>query len=662
MTVKKYFIFPGAFLIASFLFYPLLLPDLLSLGAYRSYLILFTAGTLSMMALAWCFLDYKQTLCFCRNNILPTMLIGIIVLGCLLHFLLDQNYNIDYFFSSIVWISIPLFVALNHKFFEKYLPYFLVLLAFLNFIQLTRELFTPKAVFCGIAGNWNWSGALMIISTPFLVLFISKMGRLLKWNSLPAGVLNILIAAWACYYIYLCDSKGIWCALVMSAAVCLGVQYRNKHSIRRALLWIIPAALIAVVIFLYSGGIAKLGVFMLRDVRMQLWTGALHLIGDNFFFGVGQPLFESAYASYNPVEYYLNFFAADRSPHPHNHLLFFLASNGIFSFIAWLILLILPLWRWALRSPRTGSLRIKLYFFSGVFLFFHGLFDMTLEVWPLNTIFLVILGIFWGRYWKTSSNDKEILFAPAVCRTEDFVTRKSSGKAGILGEKLRIATLFDVFSTKIPAKSGTFRSRRHKSGRLPGTVRMTAIVCFAILMSVMAVQLYRNISGSYYFREANIARDLNSAETALDYYDKSISIKPTPESIYQAALIAFYDLKNPALCQLYLDRMEDLTAFRNYVNNNGLEAKALYLQGRRLDSLKYFQQETSNFPLSSVNWYFYYKVLKETGHDADAQAAYDKLSQSLAVKGLRFEHIPLLIKNPRWDMHFREVPGVNFKD
>ena len=346
---------------------------------------------------------------------------------------------------------------------------------------------------------------------------------------------------------------------------------------------------------------------MMRDVRMQLWTGTLHLIGDNFFFGVGQPLFESAYASYNPVEYYLSFFATDRNPHPHNHLLLFLVSNGICSFIAWLILLILPLWSWALRSPRTGSLRIKLYFFSGVFLFFHGLLDMTLEIWPVNTIFLVILGIFWGRYWKTSSNDREILFAPR-------------------------------------------------------TVRMTAIICFAILMSVMAVQLYRNFSGSYYFREANIARDLNSAETALDYYDKSISIKPTPESIYQAALIAFYDLKNPALCQLYLDRMEDLTAFRNYVNNNGLEAKALYLQGRRLDSLKYFQQEARNFPLSSANWYFYYKVLKETGHDADAQAAYDKLSQSLAVKGLRFEHIPLLIKNPRWDMHFREVPGVNFKD
>ena len=105
-----------------------------------------------------------------------------------------------------------------------------------------------------------------------------------------------------------------------------------------------------------------------------------------------------------------------------------------------------------------------------------------------------------------------------------------------------------------------------------------------------------------------------------------------------------------------------MTAFRNYVNNNGLEAKSLYLQGRLRDSLKYFQQETRNFPLSSVNWYFYYKVLKEIGLDYEAQAAYDKLSQSLAVKGLRFEHIPLLIKNPRLDMHFREVPGVDFKD
>ncbi len=605
MLVKKYFIFPGAFLIASLLFYPLLLPTLLFPVAYQSYLILFTSGTLSIMALSGCFLDYKKTLAFCRNNLLPAVLIGIIALGCLLHFLLDQNYSLDYFFSSIVWISIPLFVAVNHNFFEKYLPYFLVLLAFLNFIQLTKELLTPEAI-CGITGNWNWSGALIVISIPFLMLFISKIGWLLKWNSLVVKVLNILIVPFAFYYIYLCDSKGVWCALVMSAIVCLGVQYRNKHSIRRALLWIIPAALIAVVIFLYSGGIAKLGAFMLRDVRTQLWTGTLHLIGDNFLFGVGQPLFESAYASYNPVEYYLNYFATDRNPHPHNHLLLFLASNGIFSFIAWLILLVLPIWKCALCSTRSGNLRMKLYFFIILFLFFHGLLDMTLEVWPLNTIFLMILGIFWGRYWKTSQNAKEILFVPR-------------------------------------------------------TVRMSAIICFTILMSAMAIQLYRNSLSSYYYRKAHIARELGATESALPFYNKSITLKPTPESIYQAALIAFYDLKNPTLCQYYLDRMENLTAFRNYANNNGLEAKALYLQGRRRDSLKYFQQETRNFPLSSINWYFYYKVLKETGLDDEAKAAYDKLSQSLAVKGLRFEHIPLLIKNPRLDMHFREVPSVDFK-
>jgi tetratricopeptide (TPR) repeat protein len=108
--------------------------------------------------------------------------------------------------------------------------------------------------------------------------------------------------------------------------------------------------------------------------------------------------------------------------------------------------------------------------------------------------------------------------------------------------------------------------------------------------------------------------------------------------------------------------MEKLTAFKNYVNNNGLKAKALYLQGRRQESLKYFQQETRNYPLSSINWYFYYNTLKEMGLDDEARMAYDKLSQSLAVKGLRFEHIPLLIKNQRWDMHFREVPGTDFKE
>ena len=612
----KRFIFPGLFLIASLFFYPLLLPYLLFPVAYHSYFIFFTSGTLSLLALALCCLKYRQALSFCQNNFFPTMLIGIIFIVCLWHYLLIPNYTLDYFFSSLVWVSVPFFVAVNHKFFEKYLPYFLALLAFWNFVQSTKEIVMFSTLFgwcnalqsshpCGISGNWNWNGALLVISTPFLMLLITKLGCRFKWNLMTLRVINVFIAALACYYIYLCDSKGIWCALIMAVLFYLGILYRNKYSTRLVLL-VIMVVLIAAVIFLYCGGIAKFGAFMMRDVRMQLWAGTLQLAGDNIFSGVGQPLFESAYASYKPVEYYLNLYVTDRSPDPHNHLLFFLVSNGIFAFIAWLILLVLPIWKWALSSTRSVNLPMKLYFFIMLFLFFHGLFDMTLEIWPMNIIFLVTLGIFWGRYWKIPANSGETLFAP-------------------------------------------------------WTVRITAVIGFTILLTALAVQLYRNSSGSYYFREAHIARELSSAEAALACYDKSISIKPTPESIYQAALIAFYDLKNPALCQLYLDRMEDLTAFRNYVNNNGLKAKALYLQGRRLESLKYFQQETRNFPLSSVNWYFYYKTLKETGLNEEAVAAYDKLSQSLAVKGLRFEHIPLLIKNPRWDMHFREVPGVDFK-
>ena len=156
--------------------------------------------------------------------------------------------------------------------------------------------------------------------------------------------------------------------------------------------------------------------------------------------------------------------------------------------------------------------------------------------------------------------------------------------------------------------------------------------------------------------------DLKAAREALTDCDKSIRIKPTPENIYQAALLAFYDLKNPALCCSYLSQLEKLTAFKNYVNNNGLMAKALYLQGRKQESLQYFRQEAKNYPLSSANWYFYSVTLKELRLEDEAKQAYDNLAWSLEIKGLRPEHIPLLIKNPRWDMHFREVPGVNIKD
>lgn len=600
----NHFIYPHLFLVASLFFYPLLYAGLILPVEYYSSLTLFTPGTLSLLAVALCFTEYKKILAFCRYNIWPAILVGIVVGGCLLHYCLIPNYNFDYLLSSLIWVSIPCFVALNHRAFEKILPYFLTLLAFLNLIQSSKEVFFETPLY-GIAGNWNWNGTLIVISTPFFMLFITKLCRQLKIKPFAVKSLNILVAALSIYYIYLCDSKGVWVALAVTAMLFTCIQCRNGFW-GRLMLWGIPAELAGIVIFLYLGGSFSAGAFMMRDVRMQLWSGTLALIRDNLLSGVGQPLFESAYASYNPIEYYLSFFATDRNPDPHNHLLLFLASNGIFAFTAWLILLSLPFRKLSLRLNQPGNLRMKLYFFVALFLFLHGLLDMTLVVWPMNIVFLVITGIFWGRYWTVPSTIENSAFPP-------------------------------------------------------GAIRWVSLIGFTALISVLVVQLYRNALSSYYFRKARIDMDLNYTGAAIADCDRSIKIKPTPENIYQAALIAFYDLKDASLCSFYLNQMEKLTAFKNYVNNNGLMAKALYLQGRKHDALQYFRQEAQNYPLSSVNWYFYSATLKELRLEDEAKMAYDKLVWSLEAKGLRLEHIPLLIKKPRLDMHFREVPGVDIK-
>lgn len=601
----EHFKYPCLFLVASIFFYPLLYPGIIFPMEYQSLLILFAPGTLSLLAVVLCFTDSKKILMLFRCNILLTVLIGVVAGGCFLHYWLIPNYKFDYILSSLIWISVPCFVALNHRAFEKTIPYFLALLAFLNLIQSSKEALSNTLLY-GIAGNWNWNGALIVISTPFLMLIIIKLCRYFKLNPLAAKWLNIIIAVLSIYYIFLCDSKGVWVALFVAALVFYCVQGRNR-LLRRMLLWSAVAGLAGTLIFLYLGGSSMVGAFMLRDVRMQLWAGTLALIRDNLFLGVGQPLFESAYASYNPVEYYLSFFATDRNPDPHNHLLLFLASNGIVVSVAWLTLLFLPFGKLFLNLKRAGNLRMKLYFFTALFLFFHGLLDMTLVAWPMNIVFLMMAGIFWGRYWAV----------PACMEKSVSVTK---------------------------------------------TVRWAALLCCAVLISALAVQLYRDAFSSYYFRKTRIGMDLKATREALADCDKSIRIKPTPENIYQAALLAFYDLKNPALCCSYLSQLEKLTAFKNYVNNNGLMAKALYLQGRKQESLQYFRQEAKNYPLSSANWYFYSVTLKELRLEDEAKQAYDNLAWSLEIKGLRPEHIPLLIKNPRWDMHFREVPGVNIKD
>jgi O-antigen ligase len=592
---SKSMIFAVIFLIASSLFHPLIYLDIFFDIEFRSYVNFISIASLAMLAIALCSFNVAKAIALFRANVVPSIMLCIIVIGCLIRLYWQQNGIVEYFFISVAYIALPLCVAINHRAFEKLLPLSLATLGIVNLIFSTKDLITGE-LFCGIAGNWNWNAALLVTTSPFVIWEIFYC---LKKNKIAAIIISSVFSCIVFLYLCLCDSKGAWLALVVALFFC----YFWKSMRKKIIVWlgtITALFLLLALVFAYS---EYLPILLTRDVRIYLWEGVIRLISENALLGVGQPLFESAYAPFKPTEYFMNVFATDRTNHPHNHFLFFCASNGVLAFVAWLVLLFYPLWEYSKHLNKAGWNISKLYIFAILFLLIHGQLDILLEVWPTNVIFLVILGIIWGRTMKL----------PKIKQKNNF---------------------WKIF---------------------------VGAVCCATLLILMSIQVYRDLISSYYYRVAHIKRNKASKQEALQSYDKSISVKPTPEGIYQAALIALYDFKNPKLCKTYLEMLYPMTAFSNYVSNNGVMAKTFYLLGNKRESLEYFKKEAQNFPLSSVNWYFYYNTLKELGHNEEAQVAYDNLLRSLTLKGLHFEHIPLLIKNPRWDMHFREVSGVDLR-
>ena len=80
-----------------------------------------------------------------------------------------------------------------------------------------------------------------------------------------------------------------------------------------------------------------------EDVRIPLWEGTLNLIQDYPYIGTGAARFESIFASYRPLDYFMKPNNAVRSNHPHNTLLYIAAAFGIPALILWCILWLYPM-------------------------------------------------------------------------------------------------------------------------------------------------------------------------------------------------------------------------------------------------------------------------------------------------------------------------------
>ena len=314
------------FYICVLLFYPLVWPRLfVGRLPYWSELSLFTPG---LIALLCCFLllsNPRALLVFFSYR--AARIIGIafsfILLIAFIQLVTLYNGRINYLWSSVYWVAIPLFCAVNRREVEKYLPFFMTILGFATAIQSFHDI-RFGGNFYGITGNWNWNASLIMVTFPFICFGVYRYFHAFRKVSFG---LNAILVFGGLLAVFFCDSKAAVLALIVAGVCVLILYYRQKLSgadwLRAGIFSLIVLMVLLIILK------KQLSVILIEDQRFWFWSGALNLIRDHLWFGSGPELFESVYAPYVSDGYYLGRFVSVHHLHVHNHLLQFAATMGI---------------------------------------------------------------------------------------------------------------------------------------------------------------------------------------------------------------------------------------------------------------------------------------------------------------------------------------------
>jgi len=586
----------AVFYICALLFYPLVWPRLfIGRLVYWSELNLFTPSLIALLCCSLLLFNSKALLAFfsCSKAKFIAVSFGFILLISLIQLIVCYNGQISYLWSSVYWIVIPLFCAVNRREVEKKMPFFIILLGLTTVIKSLLELNLGDRLL-GIPGNWNWNASLIALALPFILWGVHKCCRQTYKISLPVITFLLIIGSILIFY---CKSKAAIIALLVSCASVVILRYWRKFPLRY---WLRAGILLVVFgVVVLSAFKGHLFAFLKYDQRLSLWSAALDLIGQNPWFGCGPELLESVYAPHISADYYFGKFTSIRHTHTHNHFLQFAASMGIPALIAWCSVLFYVIGKNLRQAVGQGNWKLKLYLFVFILLFVHSMLDIVILSWPLGCIFFILFGILLGRAIDDSTK-----------------------------QKVKLNKFIPIFCSAIG-------------------------VCLAILL---LNYLYFNFLGTMHYRNAKVFSLDKNIKAVFVETEKSIAAKMTPQNTYLAAKISLYDFKNPKACLKFLDMVNSL-GFENYEHNNLLRAKALAVTGRMPESLLYFAKEQQNFPLSCVNLHYYRLILNALGKKQQANAIDRHLKNILKMKGFNEKMLPELLKNPFMDLRFRYYNG-----
>jgi hypothetical protein len=410
-----------------------------------------------------------------------------------------------------------------------------------------------------------------------------------------------LVFAFVVFTIFKTGSRAAMVSAVFCSVVFVYFAMDGDRFARRVLFLCLLAILAAAAVSfsLFSEHFAGL---IQHDMRIAMWTGGWDLFLDNFWLGVGDARYLSEYTAYRPIGYFLrSHHFAHITEHPHNHVLYMLGSFGLIGGGAILMLTFHPLLLLfgKYRRLSSGSMAVL---FSFLLSLVCSLFDMTYYHWHNFFAMSVLLGLLW----------KTAYVAPKAV--------KSSRAAGFLSS----AYIFRV-------------------------------ACAVILAVVLARDGIDNYRANVLYNRGFMASDKpESLSFSLACMDESARLSPTFSlSLFSAGILSMQDFKDPYMAEAYLERLQ-ATPNPSISRSNLKMADAKTALGRSSDAIRYIERDIMNYPISIESLHKKFKLEKELGLDDKLQMTLRMLVRAIEHKGLEWEDVPVIAKNPYFDNKFEE--------
>ena len=354
---------------------------------------LFTEGLYIVFALGLLLLRWETLRqCLLRSSVPVKISFTVLFLSGFLHWIASGFYRLEYLGLALAWSVLPLMGAVYRKELEKQLPVFLccfwilnVLVCFGNFIFLSKapgEFFSRTAF--GLTGNWNWSAILLLISTPFSVLFFTAKTKYKK-------TVFVLTVGLSLFLLYMLQSRAAVLSLFAAGLFFFFLKYRKIRIFMTGSVLFLLVAGISGAFCLFPEQTER---FLNGEIRLEIWKGVLDMLKD-LPAGVGAVTFENSFIPYKTVEYFLNPHCAIRTTHPHNEALYLAAALGLPALgaaITWLTVSLCA----AVKEYDSGKMNRTRFLFLLVFiaLLVNGMFDITFHAWPTGVIAFLSAGLF----------------------------------------------------------------------------------------------------------------------------------------------------------------------------------------------------------------------------------------------------------------------------